>query len=203
MASRIPGSTRTSGGFLEGQLLIAMPSIGDSRFERSVIFMCAHSDEGAMGLIINRASDEITFRQLLEQLNVIEDEEVAAGDPVERMPVHIGGPVETARGFVLHSADYFMENSTLDIGGGICLTATLDILRALADGRGPRDSLLALGYAGWAPGQLESEIQANGWLHCDADGHIVFNAEIERKYDHAMGKLGIDPWHLASEAGHA
>lgn len=203
MGSRFPDSTRTAGGYLEGQLLIAMPTIGDPRFERSVIFMCAHSDEGAMGLVINRASDDITFRQLLEQLNVIEGEEIATGEPVDQMTVHIGGPVETARGFVLHSADYFMENSTLSVGGGICLTATLDILRALANGSGPRESLLALGYAGWAPGQLESEIQANGWLHCAADGHIVFNTDIERKYDRAMQKLGIDPWHLASEAGHA
>lgn len=203
MGSRFPDSTRTAGGYLEGQLLIAMPTIGDPRFERSVIFMCAHSDEGAMGLVINRANDDISFRQLLEQLNVIEGDEIATGEPVDRMTVHIGGPVETARGFVLHSADYFMENSTLSVGGGICLTATLDILRALADGSGPRESLLALGYAGWAPGQLESEIQANGWLHCAADGHIVFNTDIERKYDRAMQKLGIDPWHLASEAGHA
>jgi putative transcriptional regulator len=114
-----------------------------------------------------------------------------------------GGPVETQRGFVLHSADYFIEESTLPIQGGICLTATLDILKAIANGSGPQSAVLALGYAGWAPGQLESEIQANGWLNCEADASLIFGASAEEKYDLAMKKIGIDPAKLSSEAGHA
>ena len=189
-------SNETGSGYLEGQLLIAMPTMGDPRFERTVIYLCAHSDQGAMGLVVNKLVDHITFEGLLEQLNI---EAQVAND----VNVHFGGPVETGRGFVLHSADYFVENSTLPIDENISLTATLEILKAIAAGDGPQNSLLALGYAGWAPGQLESEIHANGWLHCPAMPDVVFDADIDAKYDRALKLIGIDPGRLASEAGHA
>jgi len=195
-------------GYLEGQLLIAMPRMTDRRFRRTVIYLCAHSDEGAMGLIVNQEADNIDFADLLERLGLAEgaDAIVSFEDmPAElaSKPVYIGGPVETGRGFVLHSSDYFVTNSTLPIRGGVCLTATLDILRAIATGEGPEHMLLALGYAGWSPGQLESEIQANGWLHCAADHDLIFNADSEAKYSRALAKIGIDPSHLVADAGHA
>jgi len=191
-------------GFLDGQLLIAMPSMNDPRFERSIIYMCAHSDDGAMGIIVNQLARNIDFTELLRQLDIIgEGDEIRLPPGVEDMRVHIGGPVETGRGFVLHSADWFVDSSTLPIDDGICLTATLDILKAIARGDGPESSLLALGYAGWAPGQLESEIQANGWLHCGADSELLFGADQSGKYDLALKKLGIDPGHLAPDSGHA
>lgn len=190
--------------YLDGQLLIAMPTMSDPRFERSVIYICAHSEDGAMGIIVNQAAEHIGFAELLRQLDVIgEGEEIRLPATVNAMRVHVGGPVETGRGFVLHSADWFVENSTLPIDDSICLTATLDILKAIAVGRGPENALLALGYSGWAPGQLESEIQANGWLHCSADARIVFGGDLASKYDLALRKIGIDPGFLASDAGHA
>ncbi|TCT09939.1 putative transcriptional regulator [Tepidamorphus gemmatus] len=190
--------------YLDGQLLVAMPSMSDPRFERSVIYVCAHSEDGAMGIIVNQAAEHIGFTELLRQLDVIgAGEEIRLPPAVNAMRVHVGGPVETGRGFVLHTADWFVENSTLPIDDGICLTATLDILKAIARGQGPSNSLLALGYSGWAPGQLEREIQANGWLHCSADPRIVFGGDLASKYDLALRKIGIDPGFLASEAGHA
>jgi len=191
-------------GFLDGQILIAMPTMGDPRFERSVIYMCAHSDDGAMGIIVNQPAENINFTELLMQLDIVgEGEEIRLPPDVGQMRVHVGGPVETGRGFVLHSADWFVDNSTLPIDDGICLTATLDILKAIARGDGPASSLLALGYSGWAPGQLESEIQANGWLHCGADDELVFGEDLDSKYDQALRKLGIDPGHLAPDSGRA
>ncbi|MEJ8571763.1 YqgE/AlgH family protein [Microbaculum marinum] len=191
-------------GFLDGQVLIAMPTMGDPRFERSVIYMCAHSDDGAMGIILNQPAENIRFTDLLRQLDVIgEGDEIRLPADVGRMRVHVGGPVETGRGFVLHSADWFVENSTLPIDEGICLTATLDILKAIAKGDGPQSALLALGYSGWAPGQLESEIQANGWLHCGADADLIFGVDLDSKYDLALRKLGIDPGHFSPDAGRA
>lgn len=191
-------------GFLDGQMLIAMPTMGDPRFERSVIYICAHSSDGAMGIIVNQAAPHIAFTELLRQLDIIgAGEEIRLPPDVGQMRVHVGGPVETGRGFVLHSEDWFVDNSTLPIDDGICLTATLDILKAIAKGRGPAQSLLALGYSGWAPGQLETEIQANGWLHCGADSGLVFGGNLEAKYDTALRKLGIDPGHLASDSGRA
>lgn len=190
--------------FLEGQLLIAMPRMTDKRFARSVIYMCAHSNEGAMGLIINQSTHQIAFPDLLERLGIaVGDASEGISDDILSMPVHVGGPVETGRGFVLHSSDYFTTDSTLAIEGGVCLTATIDILRAIATGSGPDRKLLALGYAGWAPGQLESEIQANGWLHCPADMDLIFDPDLDAKYDRAMAKIGIDPSHLVADAGHA
>ena len=191
-------------GYLDGQMLIAMPSMGDERFSRSVIYMCAHSSEGAMGIIVNQPAANISFPDLLVQLEV-----VGASDLIELPPraggvkVLKGGPVETSRGFVLHSADFFIENSTLPIDEGVCLTATLDILKAIARGDGPKSAILALGYAGWAPGQLESEIHQNGWLHCAADSELIFGQDSEAKYEKALKKIGIDVGMLSSEAGHA
>src|SRR5215212_8824680 len=160
-------ATGVARGFLDGQMLIASPGMQDERFSRSLIYMCAHSSEGAMGIVVNQPAPNISFPDLLVKLDV-----VGAPDLIQ-LPPHAGevkvlkgGPVETSRGFVLHSADFFIENSTLPIDDGICLTATLDILKAIARGDGPASALLALGYAGWAPGQLETEIQENGWLHC-------------------------------------
>lgn len=190
--------------YLDGQLLIAMPSMSDPRFSRSVIYLCAHSSDGAMGIIVNQHAPHINFSELLEQLNIVqEDERITVPDDLESMAVHVGGPVETGRGFVLHSADYYAEDSTLPIEDGVCLTATIDILRAIARGKGPDQALLALGYAGWAPGQLENEIQSNGWLNCPADAELIFDGDVESKYQRALGKIGIDPAHLVSEAGRA
>lgn len=191
-------------GYLDGQLLIAMPVMGDPRFERSVIYLCAHSSEGAMGIMVNRPAGSIDFPELLIQLNIInKDDQIKLPDNAESMQVLRGGPVDTGRGFVLHSSDFYLENATLKIADGICLTATIDILKAIAKGVGPRHAILALGYAGWAPGQLESEIQENGWLHCDADPDLIFGDDAEDKYTRALRKIGIDPGMLSNDAGHA
>ena len=191
-------------GFLDGQMLIAMPSMGDDRFARSVIYVCAHSTEGAMGIIVNQPAAHISFSDLLVQLEVIPAAElIQLPKRAEGVRVLKGGPVDTQRGFVLHSSDFFIENSTLPIDEGICLTATLDILKAIARGEGPRSAILALGYAGWAPGQLEEEIQHNGWLHCAADPELIFGQDTGGKYERALKKIGIDLGMLSSEAGHA
>jgi putative transcriptional regulator len=187
--------------FLDGQFLIAMPAMTDKRFARSVIYMCAHSAQGAMGLIVNQRASHISFSQLLGQLS-ISSEQSAPSPPID-IDVHVGGPVETGRGFVLHSSDYFAADSTLPIDDGVSLTATVDILKAIAGGDGPDRAILALGYAGWRPGQLESEIQANGWLHCPPDPDLLFDRDLEQKYDRALSKIGIDLSHLVSDAGHA
>ena len=197
-------SEKPGRGYLDGQMLIAMPSMRDERFTRSVIYVCAHSSEGAMGIIVNQPAANINFPDLLVQLEVI-----PASDLIQlprragTIKVLRGGPVETGRGFVLHSADFFIENSTLPIDEGICLTATLDILKAIARGDGPASALLALGYAGWAAGQLETEIQENGWLHCPADPELIFGMDTDAKYEKALKKIGIDLGMLSSEAGHA
>jgi putative transcriptional regulator len=190
--------------YLDGQLLIAMPSMGDPRFSRSVIYVCAHSSEGAMGIIINQRAPNISFAELLEQLKIVPTEDrISLPSAMNAMDVHLGGPVETGRGFVLHSADYFKADSTLPINDSVCLTATIDILRDIAKGSGPTQALLALGYAGWAPGQLEDEIQSNGWLNCPANPELVFDPAVDRKYNRALDSLGVDPSHLVSDSGHA
>jgi putative transcriptional regulator len=181
---------------LTGQLLVAMPQMADPRFTRTVIYLCAHSAEGAMGLVVNRLIESLTFPSLLEQLG-LEAEDTAAD-----MPIHFGGPVESSRGFVLHSADY-LQDSTLVIDDEIALTATIDVLRAIAAGGGPRRRVLALGYAGWAPGQLDAEIQANGWMLVPADFDLVFGIDNDGKWQSALAKIGIDLSLLSSEAGHA
>ncbi|MGD9921081.1 MAG: YqgE/AlgH family protein [Pseudorhodoplanes sp.] len=190
-------------GYLDGQMLIASPSMSDDRFAKSLIYICAHSPEGAMGIVVNQPASNIKFPDLLVQLNVVPDRDaIEVSTRHDDVMVMKGGPVETGRGFVLHSSDFFIENSTLPIDEGICLTATIDILEAIATGSGPESAILALGYAGWAPGQLEAEIQNNGWLHCTADPELIFG-EPESKYEKAMRKLGIAPGMLSSEAGHA
>jgi putative transcriptional regulator len=202
-AARI-GDNSSDGGYLDGQLLIAMPVMGDPRFERSVIYVCAHSSEGAMGIMVNRPAGSIDFPGLLVQLDIIKKaDQIKLPENAESMKVLKGGPVETGRGFVLHSSDFFIEDATLRIGDEICLTATVDILKAIARGGGPKHAILALGYAGWAPGQLETEIQDNGWLHCDADPDLIFGGDVEEKYLRALRKIGIDPGMLSNEAGHA
>ncbi|HZP20595.1 MAG TPA: YqgE/AlgH family protein [Bauldia sp.] len=197
---------RTSSGksFLDGSFLIAMPGMQDTRFARAVVYVCAHSADGAMGIMINQPAPQITFRDLLVQLDIIpQGTEIRLPDAAGRMLVYRGGPVETGRGFVLHSADYFIENSTLPIDEHVCLTATLEILKAIALGNGPASAMLALGYAGWAPGQLENEIQANGWLHCRAAPDLIFDTDLSNKYERALALIGVDPSRLSSEAGHA
>lgn len=182
---------------LTGQLLVAMPQMQDPRFARSVVYMCAYSEEaGAMGLVINKTIDALTLDELYAHLKI---EPVRANRP---QPVHFGGPVDPGRGFVLHSADY-REEATLDITDDFAMTATIDILRAIAKGIGPAQAVLALGYAGWASGQLESEILANGWLTCPADPGLIFDADFAHKYDRALAILGVDEGMLSSDAGHA
>jgi putative transcriptional regulator len=197
-------TTRRNSSFLDGQMLVAMPGMGDSRFARSVIYLCAHSEDGAMGIIVNQPAPKVSFPELLVQLEVIAPEEsIRLPKRAENVRVLKGGPVETGRGFVLHSADYFIDNSTLPIDDGVSLTATVDILRAIAKGAGPDRAILALGYAGWGAGQLESEIQHNGWLNCPADPALVFDTPLELKYEGALRRIGIDPGHLSAFAGHA
>lgn len=204
---KIPKQKRRGKGSastLEGQLLVAMPSMSDRRFARSVIYICAHSDEGAMGLIVNQRANNISAPDLLERLGISpQGEDDSVSNDLLELSIQVGGPVETGRGFVLHSADYFAADSTLSIEQGVCLTATIDILKAIAKGTGPNRAILALGYSGWSPGQLESEIQANGWLNCPADPDIIFDDELDTKYARAMAKLGIDLSHLVNDAGHA
>jgi putative transcriptional regulator len=196
--------TQVSEGFLEGQLLVAMPTMGDTRFERTVIFLCAHSSEGAMGIIVNRMAENVSFVELLHQLGITGDaDEIRLPDSARQIRVHQGGPVETGRGFVLHSSDFYLRESTLVTANNVCLTATVEILKAIAAGRGPSRALLALGYAGWAPGQLEKEIQENGWLTCPADMSLLFDNDVETKYDRALAKLGIDLSLLSGSAGNA
>ena len=182
---------------LTGQLLVAMPQMTDPRFARSVVYLCAHSEgEGAMGLVVNKLLDSLSMNELFAHLNL---EPSTIG---RARPVHFGGPVEPGRGFVLHTTDY-REEATLVVGDGFAITATLDILRAIGKGEGPRRSLLALGYAGWAPGQLDAEMQANGWLSGPADSDLVFDSDFDAKWQRALAKLGVDLTMLSTEAGRA
>jgi len=194
----MPDNTRNKDQteYLTGQLLVAMPQMEDQRFARSVVYICAHTDDGAMGLILNKLAEAINFSDLLEQLNL------PVATVSDKTRVHFGGPVETGRGFVLHSDD-FTQDASLLIENGVALTATVDILSAISKGNGPRNYLLALGYAGWAPGQLDSEIQANGWLIAPADTDILFGSKIENKWSTALNTIGIDVTMLSSHAGHA
>ncbi|KFG67324.1 YqgE/AlgH family protein [Microvirga sp. BSC39] len=194
----------TESTYLDGQLLVAMPGMMDERFARAVIFICAHSSEGAMGIILNRPAANVTMPDLLVQLEIVpEVERIRLPQKVGNMQVLMGGPVETSRGFVLHSPDFHLAQSTLPIDDSICLTATIDILRAIAAGRGPQNAVLALGYAGWGAGQLEMEMQANGWLNTPADAEIVFNTAADVRYEMALRRIGIEPAMLSMEAGHA
>lgn len=193
---------RSSSGFLDDQFLIAMPGMKDDRFARSVIYICAHSPEGAMGLIINQPQP-MRFPDLLVQLGIVNEHEAIRLPATARdFPIRNGGPVDRSRGFVLHSDDYTVESS-MPISDEVCLTATIDILRAISTGRGPRRALMALGYAGWGAGQLEQEIADNGWLTCAADPDLLFDGDLDRKYDRVLATLGIDLAHLSNSAGHA
>lgn len=199
LRNKNPASGR---GFLDGHFLIAMPGMKDDRFARAVIYICAHSDEGAMGLIINQPQ-QLQFPDLLVQLGLLDEQEVIRLPQEARdFVVRNGGPVDRSRGFVLHSDDYRVESS-LPVSPDICLTATVDILRAISTGRGPSRALMALGYSGWSPGQLEREIADNGWLTCPARHELLFDADMDRKYDRLLAVLGIDPTRLSTVAGHA
>lgn len=189
-------------GFLNGQFLLAMPGMSDERFARAVVYICAHSDEGAMGFIINQLQP-VGFPDLLRQIGVIdEDDLIVLPERTRHMVVRNGGPVDRTRGFVLHSDDY-MVDSTMPVSEEVCLTATVDILRAIYGGRGPSQALMTLGYSGWAPGQIEAELAGNGWLVCSAPLDMLFDSDINGKYERLMAHMGIDISRLVSDAGHA
>lgn len=182
---------------LTGKFLIAMPGMGDPRFEKALILLCAHSSSGAMGLIVNKPLPEPSFSDLLDQL------EIEVADTSPKVPVHFGGPVESSRGFVLHNPGYATEDGTLKIDGSFSMTATLQVLEDLAHGRGPERALLALGYAGWGPGQIEAEILQNGWLSCEASPEILFSTDNTTKWERALKTLGVDALTLSATAGRA
>ena len=188
--------TLKSIGYLAGQMLIAMPQMQDARFSRTVVYLCAHTAEGAMGLVVNRLFNALSFPDLLEQLNI---DSTPLCDPIR---IHFGGPVEAGRGFVLHSTDY-VQDTTLLVDDSVALTATVDVLKAIAEGRGPRQSMLALGYAGWGAGQLDSEIRENAWLNVPADEELLFGQEVEHKWERAIAKIGVDFSKLSGDVGHA
>jgi putative transcriptional regulator len=171
--------------------------MADPHFEKSVIFMCAHSADGAMGIMINKPVAGLSFHDLMRKL------ELSVMPSTPNFPILYGGPVETGRGFVLHSGDYESSEATLPVSEDVSLTATLDILRAMAEGRGPQHAIFALGYAGWTAGQIEDEILRNGWIHCDSDPDILFESGLEAKWSTALRKLGIDASGLSAHAGHA
>ena len=184
---------------LTGKLLIAMPGMGDPRFDHSVVYMCAHTDEGAMGLIINKPVSDVTVTDLMKQLEV----DVEDGTSNMGMQVCFGGPVEQGRGFVLHSPDYLSRIQTLEVDESFSMTSTMDILEDLARGQGPKQALLMLGYSGWGEGQLENEITRNGWLTCAATPKLVFDVPENEKWEAALKSIGVDPISLSAVAGHA
>jgi putative transcriptional regulator len=189
-------------GFLDGQFLIAMPGMADGNFARSVVYICAHSPAGAMGFIINRPQP-VTFPDVLSHLDLLPREDlIMLPNEARKFPVQTGGPVESGRGFVLHSDDY-VSDSSIPVSDDISLTATLDILRAISDGRGPDRAVMLLGYAGWGAGQLELEIGSNGWLNCPASEDLIFDRSLDDKYDRALGLMGVSPAMLSVDAGHA
>ncbi|GHD05987.1 YqgE/AlgH family protein [Tianweitania populi] len=195
-------STVAEHGYLDDHFLLAMPAMKDDRFARTVIYICAHNEDGAMGLIINQPQ-QMRFPDLLVQIGVIEEQDaIRLPDSARDLIVRHGGPVDRSRGFVLHSDDVTMESST-PVAEDIFLTATVDILRAISAGKGPKHTLMALGYAGWGAGQLETEIIENGWLTCPANAELLFDSEIEQKYDRILSSIGIDLAHLSHTAGHA
>ena len=183
-------------GYLTGQILIAMPAMTDPRFAKSVIYVCVHNKEGAMGLVLNKTIKSLFFPELLHQLNI------GGFELIDEKPIHHGGPLDTGRGFVLHSLDYRQE-STVSIEDVLGLTATLDVLRDIAGNRGPANSLIALGYAGWGPNQLDDEIQQNAWLNSSADPDLIFSREDNNKWEKAISSIGIDLSLLSTEKGHA
>lgn len=196
------GRKKTGQGapYLSGQLLLAMPGMGDPRFQRAVIFVCAHDEKGAMGLVINQPLPGLKFTQLLARLQI--SAEAKAELEEVNIPVMSGGPVENTRGFLLHSAE-FRQSDTVQVNDTVCVTGTVDALRAIASGKGPRHMLFVLGYAGWGPGQLDDEIRQNAWLTVEADANLLFHATPEEKWDLAASKLGVDPAMLSGAAGRA
>lgn len=191
-----PFDVDSQDGFLKNKILMALPGLEGGVFDRSVIYICAHSDAGAMGIVLNQKVPEIVFKDILSQLGLRQSEMV-----LEPM-VHFGGPVETARGFVLHSTDYARDD-TVQINDQMAITGTIDILKAIAKGKGPMRSLFALGYAGWGPGQLEEELQNNAWLTMSADEDFVFDPDITHKWEKALDHIGVDPTKLSSFSGFA
>lgn len=187
-----------SGGNLEGHVLIAMPGMPDPKFAQAVVFLCAHSERGAMGLVLNKLVGNITFLDLLKQLRIRPQSRRVPG-----VVVQFGGPVETGRGFVLHSPEYSAGEATVHVGPNVGLTTSVDVLKALAEGQGPRASMLALGYAGWGAGQLEREFAQNGWMVCPADDYLLFGSQLQGKWEYAIRKLGINPAQLSRDSGRA
>ncbi|MDX0785623.1 YqgE/AlgH family protein [Sinorhizobium medicae] len=201
MATNVLNSIRER-GFLDGQFLIAMPGMFDANFARTVIFVCAHSEDGAMGFILNRPQ-RLTFPDVLLHLQLLDpDEVIRLPSTTREFPIQAGGPVETGRGFVLHSDDY-LSDSSIPVSDDICLTATLDIVRAISRGEGPVKATMLLGYAGWGPGQLEAEITQNGWLTCPAQEELIFSRNLDEKYDRALALMGVSPAMLSTDSGHA
>jgi putative transcriptional regulator len=192
----------TGAEFLDGRILIAMPGMQDPRFHRSLVYLCAHSADGAMGLIVNKRAGDLELKDLFGKLGIPISRE-PTGSGIAREPVHYGGPVETGRGFVLHSSDYHSDDATMQVDDDTSMTATLDILHAMANDRGPDHAIIALGYAGWAPGQLEAELQANGWLACPADEGLLFDTDEDSKWDKALAKIGVHPAMLSPTGGRA
>lgn len=194
--------TSKAHAFLENHFLIAMPGMQDERFARSVVYVCAHSEDGAMGLIVNQVQ-QLGFPDILVQLGILDEKEAIRLPAQTRdFPVRNGGPVDRSRGFVLHSDDYVVESS-MPVSEEVCLTATVDILRAISVGTGPRRAIMTLGYSGWGAGQLETEIAGNGWLTCPATSDLLFDGEIDAQYDRILAALGINPTHLSHFSGHA
>lgn len=190
--------------YLDGKCLVAMPSLQDNFFVRSVVYVCAHSDDGAMGIILNHPAEGVNFVDLLLQLKVVDSaEQIRLAGATGDMRVLAGGPVDSSRGFVLHSSDYRAAEATMAIDDRVSMTATLDVLRAIANGQGPEKAVLALGYAGWSPGQLEQEILANSWMICPANSFLLFDQAYEEKYEQALGAIGVDLGFLSDDAGHA
>jgi putative transcriptional regulator len=193
---------RRERGFFDGQFLIAMPGMEDSNFFRTVVYVCAHSDAGAMGFVINRPQS-LTFTDVLLHLEMIkEDDRIVLPDHALNFPIQTGGPVESGRGFVLHSDDY-ISDSSIPISDDICLTATLDIIRAISNGSGPKRATMMLGYSSWGAGQLEMEVASNGWLTCPANEALIFDRSLDDKYERALASMGITAAMLSAEAGHA
>lgn len=198
-----------SGGYLEGQYLIAMPNMQDPRFAKALVYICVHNEEGALGLVVNKPSESIDFADLLEQLDIDppEDDQTTGetGGHYRNNLVLSGGPVEAGRGFVLHSNEYDSD-STMPVSKDVSLTTSVDIVRDIAFEKGPDHYLIALGYAGWAPGQLDAEIQANGWLNVASGTELLFSDKLDEKWSQAIAELGIDASQLAmlsSDAGRA
>ncbi len=183
--------------FLTGQLIMSMPSMDDIRFTRTVIYICVHNDDGAMGIVINRLIDNLNLDAVLNQLNIGTENKIN-----DNIDIHFGGPVEIGRGFVLHSDDY-SKQATVKLNNNISLTASIDILNDIAIGIGPKEKILTLGYAGWGAGQLEEEIKQNMWLHCPSDKELIFGDDLENKWHDALSKIGVDISMLSNDAGHA